>query len=100
MAEHVCNKVAPPKIKHRQDRAKCERDNDVGPSAGPMAERKNQERNCRCPRAVQTQRLQTFNRVTAKKTILRRRRHGYKWRRSAKPAVARTSPRFHCDHNE
>ena len=65
VADHVCDEVASPKIKERECCAEHERDDDVCPAAGPVANRKDHQRDCSRPIAVEAERLQTFNGVAA-----------------------------------
>ena len=70
MGNHVCRQIAAPKIKRGQECTYRKRDHDIGPTASPMTNRENGERNSRRPKTIQAQRLQAFDRISAKKQFL------------------------------
>jgi hypothetical protein len=65
MADHVGYEIASPKIEESKHGAEHQRDDDIGPAAGPMRNTKDEERNNARPKAIQTERFQAFNGVAA-----------------------------------
>src|ERR1700736_5005445 len=70
VSNHVRDQVPAPQVRDGQNSAQCECDNDVTPTAGPMAEREDEKRNRSCPISVQAKRLQSFNGVAAVEKFL------------------------------
>ena len=67
MADHVGDEIAPPKIEESKNGTEHQRDDDVGPAAGPMRNTKDEERNNARPKAIQTERFQAFDGVATVK---------------------------------
>src|SRR6478672_5987177 len=65
VTDHVCRQIAAPQIESSQDQACCECDENVGRAAGPMAKRKNNQRNRDRPEPAETNHPQPFDRVAA-----------------------------------
>src|SRR6266550_775225 len=65
VADHVRHQIAAPQIESRQDYARRERDQNICSAAGPMAKRKNNQRNCDGPEGSETSHPEAFDSVTA-----------------------------------
>src|SRR5204863_7927597 len=66
-ADHVGHEIATPQIKSGQDYARLERDSNICSASGPMAKRKNHQRNRDGPKRSETNHPQAFDGVTAVK---------------------------------